>query len=55
LPVGGHSNVQGQRTVGITEKPDLVPNEKLKALYGFDPRQDKGLKFDFRFQDAVDS
>ncbi len=24
-PVRGHSNVQGQRTVGITEKPDLVP------------------------------
>jgi molybdopterin-dependent oxidoreductase alpha subunit len=43
LPVRGHSNVQGQRTVGITEKPDLVPNEKLKALYGFDPPQDKGL------------
>jgi molybdopterin-dependent oxidoreductase alpha subunit len=43
LPVRGHSNVQGQRTVGITEKPDLVPNDKLKALYGFDPPQDKGL------------
>src|ERR1044072_5500821 len=43
LPVRGSSNVQGQRTVGITEKPDLVPNDKLKALYGFDPPQDKGL------------
>jgi len=43
LPVRGHSNVQGQRTVGITEKPDLVPNDKLKALYGFDPPRDKGL------------
>src|SRR5690606_2775226 len=24
-PVRGHSNVQGQRTVGISEKPELVP------------------------------
>ena len=29
-PVRGHSNVQGQRTVGITEKPELVPMDKLK-------------------------
>lgn len=36
-PVRGHSNVQGQRTVGITEKPALVPLDKLKALYGFEP------------------
>lgn len=43
LPVRGHSNVQGQRTVGITEKPDLVPMEKLKAQYGFTPPQEKGL------------
>ncbi len=43
LPIRGHSNVQGQRTVGITEKPDLVPNDKLKELYGFDPPQEKGL------------
>ena len=33
--VRGHSNVQGQRTVGITEKPDLVPLDKLEELYGF--------------------
>jgi molybdopterin-dependent oxidoreductase alpha subunit len=43
LPVRGHSNVQGQRTVGITEKPELVPNDKLKELYGFDPPEEKGL------------
>lgn len=43
LPVRGHSNVQGQRTVGITEKPDLVPNDKLKELYGFEPPREKGL------------
>ena len=27
-PVRGHSNVQGQRTVGITEKPELVPLDR---------------------------
>lgn len=42
-PVRGHSNVQGQRTVGITEKPELVPVDKLRALYGFEPPMDKGL------------
>jgi anaerobic selenocysteine-containing dehydrogenase len=31
--VRGHSNVQGQRTVGITEKPGLVPFDKLSQLY----------------------
>ena len=35
--VRGHSNVQGQRTVGITEKPGLVPLDKLSELYGFEP------------------
>jgi molybdopterin-dependent oxidoreductase alpha subunit len=35
--VRGHSNVQGQRTVGITEKPGLVPLDKLAELYAFDP------------------
>jgi molybdopterin-dependent oxidoreductase alpha subunit len=42
-PVRGHSNVQGQRTVGITEKTELVPVDKLKELYGFDPPTEKGL------------
>ncbi|MCJ2086443.1 FdhF/YdeP family oxidoreductase [Methylobacterium sp. E-005] len=42
-PVRGHSNVQGQRTVGITEKPELVPYDKLKTLYGFDPPKETGL------------
>ena len=44
LPIRGHSNVQGQRTVGITEKPELVPNDKLKELYGFEPPQTKGTE-----------
>ena len=41
-PVRGHSNVQGQRTVGITEKPELVPLDKLAELFGFEPPRDKG-------------
>ncbi|WP_375249044.1 FdhF/YdeP family oxidoreductase [Sphingomonas sp.] len=42
-PVRGHSNVQGQRTVGITEKTELAPVEKLKEMYHFDPPTEKGL------------
>ena len=34
-PVRGHSNVQGQRTVGITEKPELAPLDRLAEQYGF--------------------
>jgi len=41
-PVRGHSNVQGQRTVGITEKSELVPVDRLKQLYQFDPPTEKG-------------
>lgn len=41
-PVRGHSNVQGQRTVGITEKPELAPLDVLKALYGFEPPRHEG-------------
>ncbi|HEV7343668.1 MAG TPA: FdhF/YdeP family oxidoreductase [Sphingopyxis sp.] len=42
-PVRGHSNVQGQRTVGITEKTELVPVERLEAQYGFTAPRKKGL------------
>jgi molybdopterin-dependent oxidoreductase alpha subunit len=42
-PVRGHSNVQGQRTVGISEKPALVPLDKLAEMYGFEPPRDKGM------------
>lgn len=40
--VRGHSNVQGQRTVGISEKPDLVPLDKLAELYHFTPPREMG-------------
>jgi molybdopterin-dependent oxidoreductase alpha subunit len=42
-PVRGHSNVQGQRTVGITEKTELVPVETLEEQYGFTAPREKGL------------
>lgn len=41
-PVRGHSNVQGQRTVGIAEKTKLIPMDKLKELFDFDPPTEDG-------------
>nr|WP_145547080.1 FdhF/YdeP family oxidoreductase [Variovorax boronicumulans] len=41
-PVRGHSNVQGQRTVGITEKPELAPLDRLAELYRFAPPRTPG-------------
>ena len=43
FPVRGHSNVQGERTVGISEKPELVPLDKYAARYGFEPPRHTGL------------
>jgi molybdopterin-dependent oxidoreductase alpha subunit len=42
-PVRGHSNVQGQRTVGISEKPELVPLDKLAKQFSFEPPREKGM------------
>jgi molybdopterin-dependent oxidoreductase alpha subunit len=42
-PVRGHSNVQGQRTVGITEKTELAPVDLLEKQYGFTAPREKGL------------
>ena len=42
-PVRGHSNVQGQRTVGISEKPELVPLDKLAKMFAFEPPREQGL------------
>lgn len=40
-PIRGHSNVQGQRTVGITEKVALAPVEKYREVLGLEtPEQD---------------
>ncbi|MEQ8346044.1 MAG: FdhF/YdeP family oxidoreductase [Sneathiellaceae bacterium] len=42
-PVRGHSNVQGQRTVGVAEKAKLVPMDRLRSLFGFEPPQEDGM------------
>jgi molybdopterin-dependent oxidoreductase alpha subunit len=42
-PVRGHSNVQGQRTIGITEKPELAPLDALEKRYRFKAPRNKGL------------
>jgi molybdopterin-dependent oxidoreductase alpha subunit len=36
-PLRGHSNVQGDRTVGITEIPTPAFLDRLKAVFGFEP------------------
>jgi molybdopterin-dependent oxidoreductase alpha subunit len=36
-PVRGHSNVQGDRSVGITEVPTREFLDRLKARFGFEP------------------
>ena len=41
-PVRGHSNVQGQRTVGISEKPHLVPLDRLAEMFRFTPPRKQG-------------
>jgi molybdopterin-dependent oxidoreductase alpha subunit len=42
-PIRGHSNVQGQRTVGVTEKPELAPLDKLAEQYRFEPPRTQGM------------
>lgn len=36
-PMRGHSNVQGDRTVGITEKPPAAMLERIEKAFGFKP------------------
>jgi len=42
-PVRGHSNVQGDRTMGIYEKPSEAFLDKLGAEFGFDPPRVHGF------------
>lgn len=42
-PVRGHSNVQGQRTVGVGEKSSHMPADKLRDLFGIEPPAEDGL------------
>ncbi len=41
-PIRGHSNVQGQRTVGITEKTELAPVDKYRALFDLETPEEDG-------------
>lgn len=41
-PLRGHSNVQGDRTVGITEVPNEALLDGIKDAFGFDPPREKG-------------
>jgi molybdopterin-dependent oxidoreductase alpha subunit len=47
-PVRGHSNVQGDRTVGINERPPQAFLDNVERVFGFRPPQAHGL-------DVVDS
>ncbi|HYH63204.1 MAG TPA: FdhF/YdeP family oxidoreductase [Urbifossiella sp.] len=42
-PVRGHSNVQGDRTMGINEKPPEMFLDGLRAAFGFVPPHHHGL------------
>ena len=42
-PVRGHSNVQGDRTVGIEERPTQAFLDRLGKVYDFEPPREHGL------------
>ncbi|PIF29592.1 molybdopterin-dependent oxidoreductase alpha subunit [Acidovorax sp. 56] len=42
-PVRGHSNVQGDRTMGIWEKPPAALLDKLRDVFGFEPPRKPGV------------
>ena len=41
-PIRGHSNVQGDRTVGIDEKPSEAYLDRVRDVFGFDPPRAHG-------------
>ncbi|RZA19483.1 MAG: FdhF/YdeP family oxidoreductase [Lysobacteraceae bacterium] len=42
-PVRGHSNVQGDRTMGIYEKPAPAFLDRLRDVFGFEPPREHGF------------
>ena len=42
-PVRGHSNVQGDRTMGIWEKPPAAFLDRLRDVFGFEPPRTPGV------------
>ena len=41
-PLRGHSNVQGDRTVGITERPTPAFLDRMRDVFGFEPPREPG-------------
>ncbi len=41
-PIRGHSNVQGDRTVGIDEKPSQAYLDRVRDVFGFEPPREEG-------------
>jgi len=41
-PIRGHSNVQGDRTVGIDERPSEAYLDRVRDVFGFDPPRAHG-------------
>ncbi|MBJ7440045.1 MAG: FdhF/YdeP family oxidoreductase [Sphingopyxis sp.] len=41
-PIRGHSNVQGDRTVGIDEKPSQAYLDRVREVFGFEPPREDG-------------
>ncbi len=41
-PLRGHSNVQGDRTVGITERPMPLLLDQMKKVFNFEPPREHG-------------
>jgi formate dehydrogenase major subunit len=41
-PIRGHSNVQGDRTVGIDEKPSQAYLDQVRDVFGFEPPREHG-------------
>jgi molybdopterin-dependent oxidoreductase alpha subunit len=42
-PVRGHSNVQGDRTMGIHDRPSKALLDRIQEVFGFDPPRDHGF------------
>lgn len=53
-PVRGHSNVQGDRTMGITEKPAAQFLDRLEKAFGFAPPRGHGADVVETIKDMAD-
>jgi molybdopterin-dependent oxidoreductase alpha subunit len=53
-PVRGHSNVQGDRTMGIDENPKPELLDRIKKAFGFEPPQARGHRVVAAIQAMID-